>query len=248
MNALLVVSHGSRDRRAARTTDALLAAIRRRRPGLLAAVGYLDHARPSVAEAVDALVADGSRAVVAVPLLLTAAFHSRVDVPRELARAADRHADVEFRCAAVLGPDPLLLDGLERRLRDIDISPGDRDTAVVLGAAGTSDARGLATIGRLASQWRERAGWWDVVPAYASASGPTVPEAVAALRRAGAPRVVVASYVIAPGRLPDRILAGAPDGVPVSAPLGDADELAVVVLARFASAARAAASAAVRTA
>jgi sirohydrochlorin ferrochelatase len=85
----------------------------------------------------------------------------------------------------------------------------------------------------LADAWRARSGWRDVLPAYAAATGPTVAEAVAELRAAGAPRVAVASYVLAPGRLPDRMVAVRALDLPVSEPLGDAPELAAVVLARY---------------
>ena len=236
-SALLAVVHGSRDSRAAPATEALLTVVGARRPGLAVAAGYLDFTDPDVQAAIDALVASGVREVVAVPMLLTRGFHSTFDVPRQLAEAAARHPGVRIVSSGVLGPDPLLLDALERRLAEAGVHAAP-DTAVVLGASGTSNPAGLATIAEVAASWRARAGWWDVVPAYASASPPTVTEAVDGLRRAGAPRLAVASYVLAPGRLPDRLATGSGPDVPVSAPLGDAPELAHVVLARYDAARR----------
>jgi sirohydrochlorin ferrochelatase len=139
-----------------------------------------------------------------------------------LRRAGTERSGLPVAVAEVLGPHPLLVQALERRLREVDVWPGDPDTAVVLAAAGTTDPRALRTIGAVARSWQREAGWRAVVPAYASASGPSVAAAVAGLRAAGAARVVVASYVLAPGRLPDRIAASAPRGVPVSAPIGAA--------------------------
>ena len=240
-SGLLAVVHGSRDSRAAVATEALLAVVRSLRPELAVAAGYLDFTDPDVQAAIDALVAGGVREVVAVPMLLTPGFHSTFDVPRELADARDRHHDVRIVSSGVLGPDPLLLDGLERRLAEVGVHPAP-GTAVVLGASGTSNPAGLATIGEVAASWRERAGWWDVVPAYASAAPPTVSDAVEQLRRVGAPRVAVASYVLAPGKLPDRLASVSGPDVPVSAPLGDAPELAQVVLARYDAARREAAA------
>ncbi len=233
--ALLAIGHGSRDPRAAATVQALLAEIRRRSPGTSTAVGYLDHAVPDVRGAMDRLAGEGAREVVAVPLLLTAAYHSRVDVPRAIARARRHLPGVTVGMGAVLGPHPLVLRALERRLREVDVWPGDGETAVVLAAAGSTDPLALATIEVLARRWQQEMGWWAVAPAYASASGPTVATAVGALRRAGAPRVAVASYVLAPGVLPDRIAAAVPRGVPVSRPLGAAPELARLVLHRAAA-------------
>ncbi|RFU39173.1 sirohydrochlorin chelatase, partial [Actinomadura logoneensis] len=82
--------------------------------------------------------------------------------------------------------------------------------------------------------WRAR-GWRGVVPAYASAARPSPGEAVAALRDAGAPRVVVASYFLAPGFFTDKVRDAslAAGAAAVSAALGDAPEVAELVVRRY---------------
>ena len=162
---------------------------------------------------------------VAVPLLLTAAFHTGVDLPQQLAAAP-----VRVEQADALGPDPRLLRALERRLQQVGVAPGDRDTAVVLAAAGSSDGRAVSAVAALARRWAAE-GWWDVTPAYASAATPSPADAVAALRRRGAPRVAVASYLLSPGLFADTLHVAGADVV--SAPLGDAPEVAAVVLTRY---------------
>jgi sirohydrochlorin ferrochelatase len=164
-----------------------------------------------------------------VPLLLGAAYHSRVDIPAALAGTTARQTDV-------LGPDPLLLRALERRLAAAGVAPGDPSTAVVLAAAGTTDATALDGVRRLADGWRS-AGWRDVRAAFASAAGPTVEEAVASLRADGAPRVAVATYLLFPGLFADRLAAAGADVT--SAPLADAPEVVDLVLRRYDAAARA---------
>ncbi|NEE61434.1 sirohydrochlorin chelatase, partial [Streptomyces sp. SID8455] len=74
-----------------------------------------------------------------------------------------------------------------------------------------------------------------VRPAFASASLPRTEDAVRTLRAEGVERVAVAPYVIAPGRLPDRIAAGAEAaGADVLADvLGPAPELARLLLDRY---------------
>lgn len=82
-------------------------------------------------------------------------------------------------------------------------------------------------------------GWCAVRPAFASAASPgghpPAEDAVRALRASGVRRVAVAPYVIAPGRLPDRIAAGARDaGADVLADvLGPSPELARLLLRRY---------------
>ncbi len=218
---LLAVAHGSREPAAARCADALMAEVRRQRPGLQATCCFLEHARPRLADA----IADLGRGTVVVPLLLTAAFHSGTDLPAQLAAA-----DPTAVQADVLGPHQHLLTALERRLAEAGVAPGDPSTGVVLAAAGSTVQTAQDAVRRLAGRWAAR-GWWAVLPAFASGGEPTVQAAVRELRRRGAPRVAVASYLLAPGLFADRV-AGAGADV-TSAPLGDAPEVAKLVLARY---------------
>ncbi|UNS99569.1 sirohydrochlorin chelatase [Streptomyces tubbatahanensis] len=237
--ALLLIAHGSRDPRHAATVAALTARVRRRAPGLRVAVGYLDFDTPSVGTALRSLHAAGARQVVAVPLLLTRAFHAKTDIPGVLAEESAPLAGLTVRQADVLGPHHALTVALERRLRAAGVAPGDAPhTGVVLAAAGSSDPEASAVIAAIAREWRRTTGWCAVRPAFASASAPRTADAVRDLRAAGARRVAVAPYVLAPGRLPDRIAAGAREaGADALAPvLGPAPEVARVVLERYAAA------------
>ena len=217
---LVAVAHGSRDPAAAAVTAALLAEVRRQRPGVEVLSSYLDHAEPRLAE-----VLTGLDTAVVVPLLLGAAYHAGVDIPGAIAAAGGRAVQAD-----VLGPDPLLLDALERRLAEAAVEPSDPSTAVVLAAAGSSSAEAVDGVRALARDWAGR-GWWAVEPAFASAAEPTIEDAVAELRARGAPRVAVATYLLFPGLFADRLAAAGGDVT--SAVLGDAPEVARLVLARY---------------
>ncbi|WUI04308.1 sirohydrochlorin chelatase [Spirillospora sp. NBC_00431] len=231
---MVAVAHGSRDPRAAATVTELADAVRARRPGVPVHASFLDHAAPAPGRVLDGLARDGADTAVVLPLLLTAAYHSKIDIPGVLNRVRGTHPRLRLRTAGTLGPHRLLMDALERRLTEAGVRPGDPDTAVVLVSAGSSDVSANATIARLAREWRPR-GWRGVVPAYASAAGPAPAEAVAALLEAGAPRVAVASYFLAPGYFADKVrretlAAGA---VAVSPVLGAAPEVADLVVHRY---------------
>jgi sirohydrochlorin ferrochelatase len=232
---LLVVAHGSRDPRHAATVHALTQRVRAARPGLRVATAYLDFNAPSVPQVIDRLAAEGVREVVALPLLLTRAFHAKADIPAVLREATAGHPRLSVRQAEVLGPSPLLTAALERRLYEAGVRPGDRpSTGIVLASAGSTDPEAMAVIADIARAWRHT-GWCAVRPAFASASLPRTEDAVRQLRAEGVDRVVVAPYVIAPGFLPDRIARGAQDaGADVlAAVLGDAPELARLLLRRY---------------
>lgn len=233
---LLVIAHGSRDPRHAATACALAGRVRSLRPGLRVETGFLEFDEPGVPRLLERLAGEGARDVVAQPLLLTRAFHAKTDIPGVLAEASARHPGLRIRQAGVLGPSPLLLDALDRRLREAGVTPADRSTTgIVLASAGSSDPEAAEVIGRLAREWRRRAGWRAVRPAFASAALPRTDDAVRALRAEGVVRVAVAPYVIAPGRLPDRIAAGAREGGAqvLAGVLGPAPELARLLLDRY---------------
>ncbi|MEZ0161597.1 sirohydrochlorin chelatase [Streptomyces althioticus] len=227
---LLVVAHGSRDPRHAATVHDLVRRVRAQRPGLRVETGFLDFNVPSVGAVLESLDAEGVRDVVALPLLLTRAFHAKADIPAVLSEAPPR---LRIRQADVLGPSPLLLAALERRLYEAGLTPADKSsTGVVLASAGSSDPEAIAVIADVAREWRHT-GWCAVRPAFASASLPRTEDAVRELRGLGCARVAVAPYVLAPGRLPDRIVRGASEADVLADVLGPAPEVAQVLLDRY---------------
>jgi sirohydrochlorin ferrochelatase len=242
---LVAAAHGSADPRAAAMVTELMALVRARAShrglrGLQVRAAFLGHALPTVPDALEALYGDGRyRAAVVLPLLLTEAYHSDTDLPAVLREAGRRLPGLSLRYGRPLGPHPGLLRALERRLAEAGVPAVPDGTAVVLAAAGSSRPAANAAVARAAQAWQSARGWRAVVPAYASAASPTPAQAVAALRRAGAPRVAVASYLLAPGVFADHVreqslAAGAQA---VSAPLGPAPEVADVVIERYLQAA-----------
>ncbi|MEU1187348.1 sirohydrochlorin chelatase [Streptomyces sp. NPDC005859] len=231
---LVVVAHGSRDPRHAATVHALVRRLRSSRPGLRVETGFLDFNIPSVHGVLESLAAEGVRDVVALPLLLTRAFHAKADIPAVL---RDAPARLRIRQAEVLGPSPLLLSVLERRLYEAGLTPADKSsTGVVLASAGSTDPEAIAVIAEIAREWR-RTGWCAVRPAFASGSSPSgfprTGDAVRELRELGCSRVAVAPYVLAPGFLPDRIARGAAGADVLADVLGPAPEVARLLLQRY---------------
>ncbi|MFC4564735.1 sirohydrochlorin chelatase [Nocardiopsis mangrovi] len=231
---LVAVAHGSRDGRSAREVERIFARVRRLRPGLDVRVAYLDHASPSAEEALTALAAEGAGAAVVLPVLLTAAYHSKVDLPGVLDRVRAGAPWLQVRYGDPLGPDPLLLDAVEQRLAEAG-AVAEPGTALVLASAGSGDPAATAVIEGAARALARRGPWLRVVPAYASAASPSPGQAVARLRAAGAERVAVASYLLAPGFFADRVAgrALAAGAFAVSPALGDAPQLARVALSRY---------------
>lgn len=234
--ALVALAHGSRDPRSAATVRALVDEVRRMRPDLRIEPAFLDLSKPSFDTVVDKLVRAGFEEVVVVPLLLSEAYHAKVDVPTVIAEATARHERLRIRATRVLGLETAFLDVLDRRLREALCSARVCELdALVLAAAGTSDPLATQSINRLARLWGTRHRL-PVVAAFASASPPATGEAVRAFRAQGRRHIAVGSLFLAPGMLYDRAaeLALEAGAVAVSQPFGADPEVARTVLARYA--------------
>jgi sirohydrochlorin ferrochelatase len=220
---LVACAHGTRNPTGRRLIAELALQARRRRPELVTTAAFVDVQPPTVADVVAGIAGRGGTAVV-VPLLLSGGYHVHVDI----ARAVE---GVEGAVAArPLGPDPRLVAVLHERLLQAGADPRDPLTAVVLAAAGSSDPRSVADVEDTADLLqRDWAG--AVTTGYGSAATPPVADAVAAARRAGAERVVVAAYLLAPGHFHDKLTAAGADVV--SAPLLPDDRIAAVLLDRY---------------
>jgi sirohydrochlorin ferrochelatase len=229
---LIACAHGTRNPTGRRLIAELALAARNLRPGLVTTAAFVDVQPPTVVDVVASLSAQG-RAAVVVPLLLSGGYHVHVDIAGAV---AEHPAAVAAR---PLGPDPRLVAVLAQRLVEAGADPGDPLTAVVLAAAGSSDPRSVADVEDTADLLqREWAG--AVTTGYGSAAQPTVTDAVRAARRGGAERVVLASYLLAPGHFHDK-LAGAGADL-VTAPLLPDERIAAVLLDRYDAAVAAAAA------
>jgi sirohydrochlorin ferrochelatase len=231
---LIAVAHGSRDPRSAATVHELLDVVRALAPALDVRAAFLDLSAPRLPDVLAGVHADGYDEAVVVPLLLGRAYHARVDIPGAVARTVRRFPRLTVRVGDVLGPDDRLESVAFGRLVAAGAEPGDASLGVVLAGAGSSHASANAAVARVAARWD-----WRTTAAFATAADPDVPSAIAALRAAGATRIAVGSWFLAPGLLPDRVTRLALDAEPsalVAAPLGADPEVAAVVLSRYATA------------
>ena len=229
--ALVGIAHGTSSPAGQAAVAALMRAVAETDPELTVTLGFVDVQHPDAPETLAALP-DGVPAIV-VPLLLSAGYHVHVDLTEAVHAVADR----DVLLAGALGPDDRLVELLRHRLDQAGLAPDD---VLVLAVAGSSDARAVADCRVVAARLAAASGH-DVTLGFLSAAEPRLAEAVAAAR-AGNPgkRIVVSSYLLAPGYFQD-LVRGAGATV-VTAPLlvqGAAvpPQLVDVVVDRYRSAA-----------
>ena len=197
---LAAFSHGTSSPRGQQLVAALMTAVAEQLPERSTRLGYVDVQQPDV-EATLAEIAPGNPVVV-VPLLLSAGYHVHVDLRRAVG-ADTEHPSV---LTGALGPDERLTALLVRRLDEAGFEPSD---ALVLAVAGSSDRRALAACEVVAAQVAAATGH-QVMLGYLSAAEPRLEDAVQAARASGR-RVVVSSYLLAPGYFHDLARSGGGD-------------------------------------
>ncbi len=75
--------------------EKVASALRPLLPTELFIIGYNEFCRPSIPEAIQTLIQQGARRIVAIPSMLTpGGLHSEIDVPRELEKIRSSHPDV----------------------------------------------------------------------------------------------------------------------------------------------------------
>lgn len=217
--SLVLVAHGTRKQRGVE----LIGDIAERVSASLGRpvnVSFVDVLGPTPSELLRQMP---DEPVIMVPAFLSRGYHVTSDIPSHV--AASGHPDVTVTEA--LGPGPELIRVLADRLVESGWRPDD---SVVLAAAGTSDPaaqRDLHTTATLLSAITGS----RVELAFAATGTPRVADAVRSLRRRGARRVVVASYLLSEGLFQDRLRTSGADVV--TEPLGTNPRLVRLIANRF---------------
>ena len=114
--AVIVVDHGSRRTEANESLEAFVRASAERLPYPIVEPAHMELAEPSIGTAFDRCVAAGAATVVIAPYFLGPGNHWDRDIPALAAEAGERHRGVRWLVAPPLGPDPLLMDIVDRRI------------------------------------------------------------------------------------------------------------------------------------
>lgn len=221
---VVACAHGTDDPAGRLLIDGLRAGLApeagRRGLDVLVHEAYVDVQQPAL-DGVVAALPPGEPAVV-VPLLLSTGFHTQVDIRT----AVDSRPGTT--AAAAIGPDRRLAAVLAERLAAADLAEGD---CVVLASAGTRVERGTAEVEQMARWLSEEIGR-PVALGFGAAAEPRIGAAVEAARsEPGCRRVLIASYLLAPGHFHSVLGRAGADAV--TAPLLPSPSVAECVVDRL---------------
>lgn len=240
---LILAAHGSRDPEGVAACRAVAERVRGLLPGTRMALGFVELAEPSVAEAVAEAVegreVTGEVDAVLVPLMLATGEHVREDIPRAI---DEGRGEARVRYAASLLSSPLLMSAMRHRIEEALGDWRAKDTACVFVGRGSLVTESNAERYRLARTLMEESGLGSIHLGFIQVSRPSVPEALNTAMASGARQIIVAPHFLFPGKLRtwnlDQVRAWAEQhpevDVRVAEVIGDCDELARLIVDRYA--------------
>ena len=215
---LLLVAHGTRKPAGVKVVGDLAQRV----SGVLdkqVRVAFVDVLGPAPRELLSA-------STIVVPAFLACGYHVNTDIPAHV--TATGHTDAVI--TPPLGPSPQMVRVLADRLVESGWRQDDQDDSVLLAAAGTSDPATRRDLHTTAT-WLSAIIGSRVELCFAATGRPRVADAVTTLRRRGAHRVVVASYLLSDGLFQNRLRASGADIV--TEPLGTHPGTVRLVANRF---------------
>ncbi|WP_286788674.1 MULTISPECIES: sirohydrochlorin chelatase [unclassified Pseudomonas] len=209
--AILVVGHGTRSRPGVEEFFRLAEHLKSRFPDRLCTTGFLEFARPTIAEGLNKLIAEGARNITAIPGMLMAAGHAKNDIPSELNEFMAANPEVKITYGVELGVNAKMMRAARDRIEAAEAQFGDdyrRDeTLLVVVGRGASDADANSNITKITRFLWEGMGFAWAETCYSGVTKPLVADALPVVHRLGYRNVIVFPYFLFTGRLIDRIYA-----------------------------------------
>ena len=206
---VLVVGHGTAHSEGAQETRLVVSHVSRMLSSTPVALGFLEVIDPTIADAMQQLLAQGCARVVVAPILLFSAGHARRDLPEAVSKVADGH-DIQVVQAHALGCHPDLLKlASQRRIEALSgrLPVNPAQTISVFLGRGSSAEDGVTQF----QEW-VRAGFGEELVThphfeigFAAAARPTLDEALEAAARRSPKRVIVQPHILFRGFVENQI-------------------------------------------
>ena len=211
--ALLVVGHGSRDVDAVEEFHQLAKHFQEKYPDRLCATGFLEFARPVIADGLHKLVEQGAKNITAVPGMLMAAGHAKNDIPSELNTLQAEYDGVNITYGTHLGVHPKMVRAAAERIEEAEATMKStfrddydrKDTLLVVVGRGASDSDANSNICKITRMLEEGMGFGWAITCFSGVTSPLVDDALERAHGLGFKKVIVFPYFLFTGRLVKKI-------------------------------------------
>jgi sirohydrochlorin cobaltochelatase len=213
--AILVIGHGSRSVSAVREFYQVADQLQKRFPKRLIETGFLEFARPVIADGLASLLAQGAKDIIALPGMLMAAGHAKNDIPSEINTLMSINPDVKIRYATELGVHAKMIRAAAARIEEAEAQFGDqyhrKDTLLMVVGRGASDSDANSNICKITRMLEEGMGFGWATTSYSGVTSPLVDAALDRVHSMGFKNILLLPYFLFSGRLIDRIYQWADD-------------------------------------
>jgi len=204
---ILLIGHGSRNPAGNEEILRFAATWQARHPDWCIEVCFIEFAEVLMDAGLDKAAAN-SRQVIALPLILNAAGHVKMEIPAAIEAARERHPEVIFSCLSHLGLGQEVFEVLKRRLdrlmRELAM-PDPQTTGVILLGRGSSDAGANSEVARLARRVFEDGDHELVDIAFTGVTFPRIETVVQRQVTLGMTQIVIQPLYLYTGLLIERI-------------------------------------------
>jgi sirohydrochlorin ferrochelatase len=154
MEATVFISHGSRNEQGNKVFVSFIEKVISTGKSTNASYGFLENARPTIFEAVEACILKGASSVTVVPALLLPGIHANVDIPDELERVRQKYPEIKIFYGEPLGVNETILEIVLDRLKKQGFT-GMNSEAILLVGHGSRDPLAAEEFEKLAGRVRE---------------------------------------------------------------------------------------------
>jgi sirohydrochlorin cobaltochelatase len=207
--AIFLAGHGSRDADGTREFLRLVDLFRAHAPERIVECGFLEFAKPVIAEGIERCVARGARTIAVLPGMLMAAGHAKNDIPSEINEARRRYPDIQFHYGRHLHLHDKIIQlcriRLEEAERSASLALSRKDTLLLVVGRGSSDPDANSDICKVARILGEGMGYGWSAACYIGVTTPLLPEALERCQRMGFARILVFPFFLFTGVLEKRI-------------------------------------------
>jgi len=245
---ILFVGHGSRDTEAVDEFYQLASHFRKRFPDRLVETGFLEFAKPIIADGIVALKEKGAKSIQAIPGMLMAGGHAKNDIPSEL-NSLQLDFDIDIAYGTELGVNAKMIQAAQARVEEGEAELKSKitgeykreDTLLVVVGRGASDADANSNIAKITRVLEEGMGFGWATTCFSGVTTPLVPDCLDRAHGLGFKQVIVFPYFLFTGRLvkkiyhwADEYAAKNPDVTVVNAPyLNDHPKVIDTFVERF---------------
>lgn len=204
---ILLIGHGSRNPAGNDEFLQFAERLAKKLPDETFVPCFVELADVLIPEGIDRAVERGAKKIIAVPVILLAAGHVKVEIPEILEAGRKRHPGVEIVYTRNIGVCDATVQMIKERVAEAVAGdpPAPEETGLLVLGRGSSDPDANGDLAKIARLVREQ-GPYDLVDyAFVGITTPDLPGGVERLTRLGAKTVIVAPYFMFTGVLMERI-------------------------------------------